>query len=345
MATRYTILLLMIHFSASAFSQNVPIDEGKYVTLGGIEQWITIKGDNRENPAILFLHGGPGSVMSPFSDNIYGSWQKDFVLINWDQRGAGRTFGRNTPGEINENYWMENPLTLEQMVADGIELTRYLLDYLNKEKIIIIGTSWGSVLGTSMALTNPELFHAYLGNSQFVDFGQNLSFAYQRVSEIATQLNDTTTVQQLRSLGDPPYNNARSFGQLMRIIKRYEKLNSSPAPASWGVADPEYDNEVDNRNRFNGDDYSFIYFAGHEQMGIVSMAKDVNFNRDGLEFQIPVYFIQGGQDIATAPEITRDYFERISAPAKKYYLIPEAGHGQNEAVVEKEYQIVKELFK
>lgn len=73
------------------------IEEEAFVPVGGIEQWITIQGENRDNPVVLFLHGGPGNTLTPFADAIYGGWAGDFTLVQWDQRGAGKTFGRNPP--------------------------------------------------------------------------------------------------------------------------------------------------------------------------------------------------------------------------------------------------------
>src|SRR5690606_21797712 len=131
------------------------------------------------------IHGGPGSVISPYAEAFFKSWKKDFVLINWDQRGAGRTFGRNAPDEVDDAFWIENPLSLDKMVEDGIEVTEFLLDHLGKQKIILIGTSWGSIIGTKMVLKNPELFHAYIGHSQIVSFSANLKFAYQKIYALA----------------------------------------------------------------------------------------------------------------------------------------------------------------
>tara|TARA_R110002050_G_scaffold121195_5_gene239499 strand:+ start:2182 stop:2514 length:333 start_codon:yes stop_codon:yes gene_type:complete len=97
------------------------------------------------NPVILFIHGGPDNTMSQYKDDIYDSWSKEFI---WDQKGAEKTFGNNIPKEINKDFYMNNPLTIEQMTNDGIELTQYLLKYLNKRKVILVGTSWGSILAT-----------------------------------------------------------------------------------------------------------------------------------------------------------------------------------------------------
>ncbi|MBK6266976.1 alpha/beta hydrolase [Marivirga sp. S37H4] len=333
-------ILFIFLFSFSAISQSKSINEEKYISIGGIEQWVTIKGEDIEKPVILFLHGGPGSVMSPYH-NIYSGWEKDFILVNWDQRGAGRTFGRNAPTGVNEDYWIENPLSVEQMSTDGIELSKYLIKYLGKEKITLIGTSWGSILGTTMALKRPDLFYAYIGHSQLVNFTENIKYAYQKVYAMAQNADDKESVEKLESLASPPYTDAKSTGQLLRIIKKYERKNSVPAPESWWVLASGYDNETDANNRYNGDDYSFINFAGHKKIGIEAMSATVDFMKDGLNFKIPVYLVQGEEDILTSKEITKAYFDAISAPEKEYFLLPEAAHGHNQSVVDMQYHVLK----
>lgn len=331
--------LLVFLSSIPAMAQS--IDEEKFITLGGIEQWITIKGKDITKPVILFLHGGPGSVMTPYDEAIYGEWEKDFILVNWDQRGAGRTFGRNAPTEINEDYWIKNPLTVEQMTEDGIELSEYLIKHLGKEKIILMGTSWGSILGVKIVLKRPELFYTYIGHAQFVNFLENTKYAWQKVLKMAKTNNDEESVEKLESLGEPLYYSAKSYGQLLRVVKKYERESSTPAPDTWWKLAPEYDNEKDSKNRYGGDDYSFLYFVGDKKLGIKSMVSGIDFNKDGLEFTIPVYLIQGEEDILTPKEITKPYFEKIIAPVKKYFLLPGAAHGYNQSVVDKQYEILK----
>lgn len=319
------------------------IDEAKYIPINGIEQWVTIKG-NRTKPVVLFIHGGPGSVMSPYCENMYGDWMQEYVLVNWDQRGAGRTFGRNAPNEVDENYWIENKLTLDQIVDDGITLTEHLIQYLGKKKIVLIGTSWGSIVGTKMAIARPDLFEAYLGHSQVVKFNEGLQHAYEKLLKLAAQSGDTVSLNKLNVLGKPPYGDARKVGQLIRVIKTYEEKNATAAPARWWIPAPEYDNEVDRKNRYNGDDYSFLYFAGHDPLGIVPMAKEVNFH-EVEEFGIPVYFIQGEHDLLTPTDINKPFFDKISAPDKAYYLLPDAAHGHNQSVIDTQYQILREKLK
>ncbi|QCR23591.1 alpha/beta fold hydrolase [Pontibacter sp. SGAir0037] len=338
------LFLLLVLVSGRLAAQVKSINEAKYVSIGGIEQWVTISGDDRSKPVILFLHGGPGSTMSQYDDAIYGYWKKDFVLVYWDQRGAGRTFGRNAPEVVTEDYWIENPLTVERMTADGIELSEYLTKHLGKRKIIIIGTSWGSVLGASMALKRPDLFSTYIGHSQVVNGEEGFLNAFNLVSKLARDARDQESLEKLQALGPPPYEDARKSGQLMRIIKKYERENSTPAPASWWKVASEYDNEKDAQNRYDGDDYSFLYFAGHKAMGIKSMEAEVNFMKNGLHYKIPVYLIQGEEDILTSKELTKAYFDKVKAPKKEFVLVPGAAHGHNQAVIDAQYNAVKKAL-
>jgi pimeloyl-ACP methyl ester carboxylesterase len=129
------------------------VDEQGFVVIGGIEQWVTVKGDGCANPTMLFISGGPGDPLSPCSNAIYGAWAKDFTLVQWDQRGAGMTCGRSPPtaGAV---------LTLKQMSDDGNELAAYLAHRYGKKKVLLWGSSWGSILGVYMARAHPELFCA-----------------------------------------------------------------------------------------------------------------------------------------------------------------------------------------
>ncbi len=115
-----------------------PFAEARFVPLGGIQQWITIRGGDRSNPVLLFLHGGPGDAQSALT-SVYSPLEKNFVLIQWDQRGAGRTLGHSNP-EHQET-------SLPRLVEDGIELTKYIRRYLHTNKILLVGHSWGSFLG------------------------------------------------------------------------------------------------------------------------------------------------------------------------------------------------------
>ena len=343
MMYKFLLIIVLSIASSRLAAQSNSINEEAFISIGGIEQWVTISGEDKSKPVILFLHDGPGSTMSQYDDAAYGYWKKDFVLVNWDQRGAGRTFGKNAPEEVNEDYWIENPLTVEQMTNDGIELTKYLINHLNKKKVILVGTSWGSLLGVKMALSNPELFYAYVGHSQLVKFSDNILDAFNTKLALAKKANNTEDIQNLETLGAPPYKDAKNYGQLLRVVKKYERINSTAPPENWFKISSEYDYEKDTNHRYEGDDYSFIHFVGHEKLGIKSMLSNIDFNKDALNFDIPIYFIQGEEDILTSKEINKPYFDKIKAPKKEYYVLPNSAHGHNQSVIDKQYEVVKNL--
>lgn len=317
------------------------ISEEKFILINGIEQWVTIKGEVTK-PIILFIHGGPGSPLSPYAYNLYKDWEKDFIIVQWDQRGTGKTFGRYAPEELTPEYLKANPLTIDLMTNDGIELSEYLLKHLGKQKIILFGTSWGSALGVKIATRRPDLFYAYVGHSQIVNPAIDIAF-YNKVYKIAEDKKDKDALDILTTIGNPPYDRAKKAGQLLRILKKYEAENSIPAPGDWFVISPEYDNAKDNQNRSDGDDYSFVNYTGDSKLGVQSMSATIDLMKDNLDFKIPLYLIQGNEDILTPKEKTKEYFDKLKAPKKKYYLLSKTAHGFNESVLKTQYKICKRI--
>lgn len=307
------------------------IDEQRFVAIGGIEQWITINGARCGNPVVLFLHGGPGNPMSPYASNIYGAWEKDFTLVQWDQRGAGRTFGRN-PGTA------ESALTIERMTQDGVDLAAYLVRYLNTKKIILVGGSWGTVLGVHMVKSRPDLFHAYLGTGQLVSNKENEEASVRNVLALARAAGDAKTVTTIEALGAPPWTNPRNFGILRRATRIYEAKASAPAPKSWWVASPLYTTPASEASYESGEDYSYLQFVGLKGNGMLSK---VDMPALGLAFDIPVFLVQGSEDLVTAAEVAKRYFDSITAPQKEYVLLPNTGHDPNPAMIEAQYNILK----
>lgn len=307
------------------------IDEARFVSIGGVEQWITIRGANCANPVILFLHGGPGNTLSPFAGNIYGAWEKEFTLVQWDQRGAGRTFGRN-PGMA------ESTLTIDLMTRDGIELAAHVAAHLSKKKLILMGGSWGSVLGVHMAKSRPDLFHAYLGTGQLVSYRENQDASYRKLLALARTAGDTTTVTALEALGPPPWTNPRSFGIVRRATRSYEARTSTPAPESWWVPSELYATEKAQADYEGGEDFSYLQFVGLEGQGMLSL---VNLPGLGASFEVPVFIVQGSEDLVTTPEVAKRYFDTITAPRKHYVSLPRTGHDPNSAMIDAQYDILK----
>jgi len=286
-----------------------------FVQIGGINQWITINGDDRNNPVVLFLHGGPGDAWSPVADSWFAGWEKDFTLVQWDQRGAGRTYGKSGPS-------IESTMTLERMVDDGIEVSEFLTKHLHKKKIIIEGGSWGSILGIYMAHARPDLFYAYVGWAQIVNEHQNLSGSYARVLELARAAGDREAISALTTIGSPPWDSLRKWPVYRKWELIYQDKLVTASPVDFKRS-PPYDSP-DERAQWNAaDDFSFMHFM---QMDLSGPLMKVDLPAMGTDFAIPIFIIQGQEDLTALPEIAKAYFDSIQAPRKQFYLVPGAGH-------------------
>ena len=170
----------------------------RFVSIGGIEQWVAIRGRDHTRTAMLFLHGGPGEAQSAFLP-IFAPWEDRFVVAQWDQRGSGRTFGKNGTGTPD--------MTLEQMTRDVVEVTEYVLDQLNARKLVLVGHSWGTILGLGAIRLRPELFHAFVGTGQVVSGSEIIERMRSSAIAQAQAAGDAESVAALRALNlrDPQF--------------------------------------------------------------------------------------------------------------------------------------------
>ena len=155
--------------------------------LGGVEQWVSISGDDRDNPVLLVVHGGPGDSQWPHAGN-YLPWEKSFTVVQWDQRGAGRSYGRIGEGTPEVN--------LNRIAHDGVELADYLRRTLGKKKIIVLGHSWGSVVAVTMVQLKPELFATYVGTGQVVSWKATADIQYDLLLAKARKDGDTAWLEK-----------------------------------------------------------------------------------------------------------------------------------------------------
>ncbi|QHT61233.1 alpha/beta hydrolase [Paenibacillus lycopersici] len=286
--------------------------ESRYITIGGIEQWISIRGEDRRNPILLFIHGGPASSYSIFSPLIR-SWEKHFTIVQWDQRGSGKTYSRNSKDGVGE-------INFDLLVRDGIEVAKYLLQSLQQNKLILIGSSVGSIIGTQMAKRRPDLFHAYVGTDQNVNIeGHKLSY----------RMN----LDGLRAAG------------CAKGIRLFEQIG--PDPARWSLED------FDHKNRWMVKVVtpapnmimdlvlpSMLASPNHNFRDILAYFKGMNYSlgqlyeelitfdarKVGLKYELPYFIFQGDTDLVTPVDTARSFFEDIEAPCKEFALVPNAGH-------------------
>jgi len=312
-------------------SPQARVNEQGFVRINGIDQWVTMRGDSCANPVLLIAHGGPGNPQSLYENGPDAAWRKDFTVVHWDQRGAGMTYGRNKPSE-------EDRLTVEGLRDDGLAVARHVAARLGKNKLILMGSSWGSVLAVHMAKTSPDLFCAYLGTAQMVAQRENID-GHARLIALARAANDTETVAKLETLGPPPWTNPRSFGVERRAMRKYEAMSTDPMPKAWMEPGALYATPQAQAAYEAGEDYSFVQFVGMKNDG---MFRTIDLYRLGLDFKLPVYLVQGTEDLLTTQQVTQRYVDAIRAPVKKLVLVPRAGHDPNVPMVEAQAILLRE---
>jgi pimeloyl-ACP methyl ester carboxylesterase len=302
------------------------IDEAAYVEIGGISQWITIRGEDRNNPVLLFLHGGPGDATNPWGYAAFRSWLKYFTVVQWDQRGAGRTFGRNRTGSAST-------ITPDRMVQDGIELSELLKKKLHKDKIVLVGHSWGSVLGFFMLKARPELFYAFVGTGQVAaDFAQASGVAYTALLDRASRTGNSRAVQDLKQVGAPPYKDGNGFAVQHKWANLLEGADVFLASTlGFALSAPGY--SVQDIND---------WFDGQKVSGehLVPYFDDLDRKLLGGELAVPVFVIQGAEDYTTPTSLARTYVDLLHAPRKAFVTIEGSGHF---AVFTKQEDFLKEL--
>ena len=317
--------------ASAACKPGMKISEEGFVPIGGIEQWVTLRGADCANPVVLIVHGGPGNPSTPFAENLYGSWEKDFTLVQWDQRGSGKTFARN-PNTTTR------PLTMALMARDGVEVAAYATRRLGKRQVILFGSSWGSALAINMLKLKPELFSAYQGTSQLVEYRANQNATYQRILELTRAAGDKEAAASLEALGAPPWENPRAFGIVRRITRRYEAKTTQPAPDTWWEFPSPYETAAYKAAYTAGEDYSYMQFVGMQGDGMLSR---IDLPALGTTFPMPIFIIQGKEDLLTMPTVTKAYFDRIEAPTKKYILLDKVGHDPNPLMVDAQFRVLK----
>ena len=329
----FLLLLLMLNLSPSwAKCESGPVNEQGFIEARGIKHWVTMEGSNCANPVVLYVHGGPGNPLTPFGAALFATWRERYTVVLWDQRGSGMTYGANPPPE-------DSPLSIEQLRDDGIAVAEKVAAQLGQRKLILMGSSWGSVLAVHMAQARPDLFHAYVGVSQVVSERENMVDAYQGVLALARKANDAEHQPKLEALGSPPWTNPRNFGIMRRAIRKYEGLATEAAPRQWWQRPAIYSTPKALADYDAGEDYSFLQFVGLHGDG---MQSKVDLYALGTSFKLPVYLVQGEQDLLTSQAVTRRYFEQLKAPQKDMVVVPHAGHDPNVPLLDAQFRVLEQ---
>lgn len=303
------------------------INESMYVDINGTEQWINIYGEDLDNPVLLYLHGGPGSATSHIDYAFTRKWADVYTVVTWDQRNCGKSYNAAQKNTV---------LTKEMFMTDGKELAEFILKYLSKDKITVLGHSWGSFYGANLVLEYPEYFECFIGAGQLVDCLENEE-AFKKEALLWAE-GDEETLQLISQL-TPGHTTLQHFAAKNKIMQKYGcDMMANGADynlISTVIFNPVY--SIGDWIRFlRADMGSYPDFYLSEEFASFSL-------KDKTEYQVPFYNINGDKDYQTSHRLAEEYFERVKAPRKKMYIMKGMTHGLLESDSEGFSEIVHEI--
>ncbi|HEX3701028.1 MAG TPA: alpha/beta fold hydrolase [Phenylobacterium sp.] len=288
------------------------IQEARFVRIGGLDQWISIRGQDRRNPVLLVVHGGPGGSMVP-NQYLLRSWERDFTVVQWDQRGAGKTFSRAGADGTGK-------LSLDLIAGDGLQVADWLRAHLHKAKLVLVGHSWGTMVASEMARRRPDLFSAYVGTGVVVDAVRGEAMGYQMLARRVRADGDGKALADLQRIGPPPYKTMADLFAERRILFAHPPVSERDRQArqnNSGLFEPEL-------SLRDGYLYSAAEKYSEDQLYDAIIHYDAYAR--GVSFQCPVFVFQGAEDAQTATPLAVEYFNRLQAPHKELALLPGGGH-------------------
>lgn len=287
------------------------IAEASYVEIGGLRQWIQIRGEDKTNPVILFVHGGPAMSMIPFAYRTMQPWEKSFTVVQWDQRGAGRTYLLNGGADSTATG-------MSEIVADGVQVAEFLRTHLGKPKIIALGESFGSAVALEMVRAHPELFYAFVGTGQAVDMHRADQASYQMLLERVRAQHDAAALGKLVASGPPPYtSNASRDAEQQVLGQQLAKVEDQGQMGRDFLYAPGYSLR---------DLYASVVGATQHRAELLKDDDAYSVLAHGSQFAVPPFFFQGTEDLIAPASLVSELARQITAPRLELVLIPGAGH-------------------
>jgi len=312
------LLALMVALSqVTAFTPAVkgpdPIAELRPITVNGRAEWLSLRGQDRSKPVLLFLSGGPGGSQLVTARHCFADLERDYVVVTWEQPGAAKSYSAISPEDI----------TLDTYLSDGAAVTDLLRSEFGQDRIYLMGESWGSALGLMMARDHPEHYRAFIGTGQMVDFLETDRIDYQTALDDARASGNQKLVGQLEKQGPPPYESgtalktAAFLSPLNGLSARSGQLHSAVFSSMDGVYGVEY-GLLDKVRFFWGllrvldTFYADLY--------------PIDLRQSAAEQQIPIHIFHGRYDYNAPAGLAEDYYARLSAPSKSLVYFEHSAH-------------------
>ncbi len=287
------------------------IAEMRRVRLGGVEQSILIRGRSADAPILIWLHGGPGMDETGLLRHFNGRLEDHFLVIYWTQRGTGRSYDRSIPA---------TSMRLSQFVSDLDQLVEALKAEFRKEKVALIGHSWGTNIGVSYAQRHPANVSAYAGIGQIVNSAEGERRSYAFTLAEAQRRNDKDALADLTKIGAPPY----PLNELIAQRDWLEKFGGG----NFRKPTPMLDLMVKSINASEVTWLDAIKFRAAAEFSLGTMMPEIELlDWTGVtRFSVPVVIVSGRFDHNTDGALAYNYYNAIEAPSKDFEWFEQSAH-------------------
>lgn len=294
------------------------IERLQTVDVGGIRQAISIRGDDIDNPILLVIHGGPGYVEMPLSWWYARGWEEYFTVVEWDQRGAGKTYLLSDPKAVAPS------MTPERIVADTVEMADWLRQNFHRRKIFVWAHSWGSYLGLELARRHPDWLYAYIATGQIVNGPESERRAFDAALRSARADHNAQALSELDAIAPYPKPGVTAgvaeiatthkwsdfYGGVMAY--RHDQEDESHA----GRLSPDY-SDTESPHIFDGNEFS--------EAALLPFTMTIDFS-DVTRLACPIILLEGRHDRTTNAALAYAWFHRLAAPAKTFVWFENSAH-------------------
>jgi pimeloyl-ACP methyl ester carboxylesterase len=285
--------------------------------IGGIDQWLNVRGQDKGNPMILFVHGGPASPITPTMWQFQRPIEEYFTVANYDQRGAGKTYGETDPQAVGDT------IRIERYVDDAIEVAEHLRQRYGKKKLVLVGHSWGTIVSMKAALKRPDLFYAYVGIGQVISTRENERISFEYAMAQAKEHHNEEALRELASIA--PYPGSQPITRERIIVARkwpqhYGGLSAFRSNSGYFFDGPLLSPEYDRKQVRDIDQGSLL------TLGRV-LPEFVQVDFTGVKrFPIPVVMFLGRHDYTTPTAPLEAWLAQVKAPSKKAVWFERSAH-------------------
>lgn len=302
---QYTLLFLLLLIAMPSFAKTKSIDQLDKLEINNSSQWLLYRGKNIDKPLVLFIHGGPASPLMLFSRGFDNAFIKDFLVVHWDQRQSGKSYDPTQPIDT---------FSAQQVAKDGLAVVEHLKKKFGKSKILLVGHSWGSIIGALMVKNAPDNFNAYISVGTVADMAKGDAQKYLYLNNEITDKGDATDKADLKKLDPPPWKN---FGQITLLSRLMMKYKGS----FYNLTSKQLNATVEKSKDYSAAEMKNLNVSMEKIWHLIGPFLFNYKAEDTLkQIDIPIYFAQGSHDMATPTAVAKEYFDRLAAPKGKHWV-------------------------